>query len=192
MKWRCQIPDNIAAGTDECLQRCGLSRPSPQPTKQHQPKVSGHSLFSKPGSSTSVHYSSTLTTSPTSTSSSTSAKVAIAATPSASSTTKTTTTSAASQTPTGGSAKGAADLSATANDASSSSNNTGTSPILIALVIINALLVVGLLVALFLYVQNRSRQSAFDSHRYAPPATPSDPTILKYVCSCIFTISSGH
>jgi cobalamin biosynthesis Mg chelatase CobN len=187
MKWRCQIPDNIAAGTDECLQRCGLSRPSPQPTKQLQPKVSGHSMPPFAGSSTP-------TTTATPTSSSTSAKVAVAVTPSASSTTKTattrTTTSAASQTPTG-SAKGAADLSATANDASSSSNNTGTSPILIALVIINALLVVGLLVALFLYVQNRSRQSAFDNHRYAPPATPADP-ILKYVCSGIFTISSGH
>ncbi|KAJ7722336.1 RmlC-like cupin domain-containing protein [Mycena metata] len=35
------IPDNIVAGTDECLQRCGLTRPT-QPTSQQQPRVSGN------------------------------------------------------------------------------------------------------------------------------------------------------
>ncbi|KAJ7025642.1 RmlC-like cupin domain-containing protein [Mycena alexandri] len=35
------IPDNIVAGTDECLQRCGLTRPT-QPTAQQQPRVSGN------------------------------------------------------------------------------------------------------------------------------------------------------
>ncbi|KAJ7167975.1 RmlC-like cupin domain-containing protein [Mycena filopes] len=35
------IPDNIVAGTDECLARCGLTRPT-QPTSQQQPRVSGN------------------------------------------------------------------------------------------------------------------------------------------------------
>ncbi|KAJ7143608.1 RmlC-like cupin domain-containing protein [Mycena crocata] len=38
-----KIPDNIAAGTDECLKRCGLTRPA-QPTAQHQPRVSGNTF----------------------------------------------------------------------------------------------------------------------------------------------------
>ncbi|KAJ7631868.1 hypothetical protein DFH06DRAFT_1438206 [Mycena polygramma] len=37
------IPDNIAVGTDECLKRCGLTRPD-QPTKQRQPRVSGNAF----------------------------------------------------------------------------------------------------------------------------------------------------
>jgi len=32
-----KIPDNVAVGTDECLNRCGLTRPESQPTSQHQP-----------------------------------------------------------------------------------------------------------------------------------------------------------
>ncbi|KAJ7183538.1 RmlC-like cupin [Mycena filopes] len=38
-----QIPDNVAIGTDACLKRCGLSRPS-QPTLQHQSRVSGNAF----------------------------------------------------------------------------------------------------------------------------------------------------
>ncbi|KAJ7696473.1 hypothetical protein B0H17DRAFT_891718, partial [Mycena rosella] len=30
------IPDNIAVGTNKCLERCGLTRPPAQPTAQHQ------------------------------------------------------------------------------------------------------------------------------------------------------------
>ncbi|KAJ7066421.1 RmlC-like cupin domain-containing protein [Mycena amicta] len=39
-----KIPDNIAYGTDACLQRCGLVRPPTQPTAQQQPRVSGNAL----------------------------------------------------------------------------------------------------------------------------------------------------
>ncbi|KAJ3475443.1 hypothetical protein NLI96_g11833 [Meripilus lineatus] len=38
-----KIPDNIAFGTDECLQRCGIQRPT-QPTNQRQPRVSANAL----------------------------------------------------------------------------------------------------------------------------------------------------
>ncbi|KAJ7503374.1 hypothetical protein B0H11DRAFT_1853583 [Mycena galericulata] len=44
-----QIPDNIAIGTDACLQRCGLKRPS-QPTLQQQPRISGNAIPSGTGS----------------------------------------------------------------------------------------------------------------------------------------------
>ncbi|KAI0701224.1 RmlC-like cupin domain-containing protein [Cytidiella melzeri] len=40
-----QIPDNIALGTADCLQRCGISTPtSGQPTDQRQPRVSANAL----------------------------------------------------------------------------------------------------------------------------------------------------
>jgi hypothetical protein len=158
-----KIPDNVAAGTDECLQRCGLTRPSTQPTAQHQPLVSGNSP-----TATSVFFSTSTTSSTSSSATSTgTGKAALAAT--------TSTASAAAQSPGGKAISGSEQLSA--NSASGNSNNSNTSPILIALVVINALLVVGLLVALFLYIQNRSRQAAFGSHRYAAPSTPSDPLI---------------
>jgi len=37
------IPDNVAVGTDECLKRCGITRPS-QPTDQRQTRVSGNAF----------------------------------------------------------------------------------------------------------------------------------------------------
>ncbi|KAJ7503377.1 RmlC-like cupin domain-containing protein [Mycena galericulata] len=37
------IPDNVAIGTDECLQRCGITRPT-QPTLQRQTRVSGNAF----------------------------------------------------------------------------------------------------------------------------------------------------
>ncbi|KAJ7167009.1 RmlC-like cupin domain-containing protein [Mycena filopes] len=43
------IPDNIVAGTDECLQRCGLTRPV-QPTAQQQPRVPGNAFPTGTGS----------------------------------------------------------------------------------------------------------------------------------------------
>ena len=36
------IPDNVALGTDECLQRCGLTRPEAPLTAQRQPRVAGN------------------------------------------------------------------------------------------------------------------------------------------------------
>ena len=36
------IPDNVALGTDECLQRCGLTRAATPPTAQRQPRVAGN------------------------------------------------------------------------------------------------------------------------------------------------------
>ncbi|KAJ7651161.1 hypothetical protein FB45DRAFT_997827 [Roridomyces roridus] len=38
-----QIPDNVALGTDACLQKCGLTRSS-QPTNERQPRVSGNAI----------------------------------------------------------------------------------------------------------------------------------------------------
>ncbi|KAJ7080304.1 RmlC-like cupin domain-containing protein [Mycena epipterygia] len=38
-----QIPDSIAVGTDVCLKRCGLTRPS-QPTLQRQTRVAGNAF----------------------------------------------------------------------------------------------------------------------------------------------------
>jgi len=151
-----KIPDNVAVGTDECLKRCGLTRPSSQPTKQLQPIVSGNSPsgVSVPATSTS---SSASSSTPTST-----AKVALAVTP---------TTSAGSHSIADNAVAGAAGLSA--NDASG--NSVSPSPILIALVVINGLLVVGLLVALFLYI--RSRHNVFNSHKYAPPTTHPESLI---------------
>ncbi|KAJ7776637.1 hypothetical protein DFH07DRAFT_951769 [Mycena maculata] len=37
------IPDNVAIGTDECLKRCNITRPT-QPTTQLQPTVSGNAF----------------------------------------------------------------------------------------------------------------------------------------------------
>ncbi|KAJ6519030.1 RmlC-like cupin domain-containing protein [Mycena sanguinolenta] len=76
------IPDNIAVGTDACLQRCGLHRPPAQPTAQHQPRVSGNAfptgtigstsnITSSPQPTSSVSLNSTMisvsTNNPTST-----------------------------------------------------------------------------------------------------------------------------
>ncbi|KAJ7116726.1 hypothetical protein C8R44DRAFT_983695 [Mycena epipterygia] len=49
-----QIPDNVAIGTDACLKRCGLTRPS-QPTTQRQARVSGNALPS--GTASYSYYS---------------------------------------------------------------------------------------------------------------------------------------
>ncbi|KAL4242095.1 germin family protein [Abortiporus biennis] len=37
------IPDNVALGSDQCLQRCGLNRQG-QPTTQRQPRVAGNAF----------------------------------------------------------------------------------------------------------------------------------------------------
>ncbi|KAJ3532483.1 hypothetical protein NM688_g7417 [Phlebia brevispora] len=55
-----KIPDNVALGTDECLQRCGISRTT-QPTDQRQPRVSANALpsgFSGPPAPASTGTSS--------------------------------------------------------------------------------------------------------------------------------------
>ncbi|TDL25323.1 RmlC-like cupin [Rickenella mellea] len=39
-----KIPNNVAYGTDECLKRCGLTRPDPQLTSQRQPRNDGNVL----------------------------------------------------------------------------------------------------------------------------------------------------
>ena len=36
------IPDNVALGTEECLQRCGLTLPETPTTNQRQPRVAGN------------------------------------------------------------------------------------------------------------------------------------------------------
>ncbi|KAJ7288811.1 RmlC-like cupin [Mycena rebaudengoi] len=45
-----KIPDNVASGTQECLKKCGLTRKD-QPTLQRQPRVSGNA-FPPKGSAT--------------------------------------------------------------------------------------------------------------------------------------------
>ncbi|KAJ6461263.1 hypothetical protein C8R47DRAFT_1080683 [Mycena vitilis] len=49
------IPDNIAIATDDCLKRCGLTRPV-QSTKQLQPQVSGNSFPSSASTTYSYGY----------------------------------------------------------------------------------------------------------------------------------------
>ncbi|KAJ7082915.1 RmlC-like cupin [Mycena belliarum] len=59
-----KIPDNVAIGTDACLKRCGLTRPS-QPTLQRQPRVSGNALsgtYSYTGTATATKSTKTATT----------------------------------------------------------------------------------------------------------------------------------
>ena len=36
------IPDNVALGTEDCLKRCGITRPSTPTTAQRQPRVAGN------------------------------------------------------------------------------------------------------------------------------------------------------
>ncbi|KAF7338702.1 RmlC-like cupin [Mycena sanguinolenta] len=57
------IPDSVALGTDECLQRCGITRTS-QPTTQQQTRVSGNAFPSGVTASTyATGYQSAPTTS---------------------------------------------------------------------------------------------------------------------------------
>ena len=36
------IPDNVALGTEDCLKRCGITRPATPATAQRQPRVAGN------------------------------------------------------------------------------------------------------------------------------------------------------
>ena len=36
------IPDNVALGTEDCLKRCGITRPTTPATTQRQPRVAGN------------------------------------------------------------------------------------------------------------------------------------------------------
>ena len=36
------IPDNVALGTEDCLKRCGITRPTTPATTQRQPLVAGN------------------------------------------------------------------------------------------------------------------------------------------------------
>ncbi|THH32943.1 hypothetical protein EUX98_g1296 [Antrodiella citrinella] len=49
-----QIPDNIALGTAECLQRCGITRGT-QPTSQLQPRISANAFSDTPAPTASAH-----------------------------------------------------------------------------------------------------------------------------------------
>jgi hypothetical protein len=144
-------------GTDECLQRCGLTRPS-QPIKQHQPIVSGNA---PPG----VSVPSTTTAA--------ASKADLAAT------VKATSTSGAdihSRSVSASPVNNA--VQANSAEGSGSGDSGSASPILIALLVINAFFVVGLLFAAFMFIRDRSRRSAFDSHKYA---NPSAEAMHKYV-----------
>ncbi|KAF7986548.1 hypothetical protein HWV62_26276 [Athelia sp. TMB] len=155
------IPDNVALGTDECLARCGLTRTS-QPTLQHQPVVSGNA-----NPSSAAIKAPTVAAAPTSSSTSSSS------TSSSSSLTSSAATSpAAKATATATAGSGSKDLSnlSAAGAASNSDSASGTSPVMIALVVINGVLVLGILAAAFMYVRGRSHRSVLDSHQYAPTA----------------------
>jgi len=152
-----KIPDNVAAGTDECLQRCGLTRPV-QPTLQHQPIVSGNAP-------SGVSVPSTTTTSMSS-----SARGNLAAGATTASTTGTSVPSgsaAASPMP----AKNAAQVGNSDSSTSGDSGNNNTSSILVALLVVNILFAIALLLMAFLFFRDRSRRAtAFDSHKYANPS----------------------
>ena len=38
------LPDNVALGTEERLQRCGITRPATPTTNQRQPRVAGNAF----------------------------------------------------------------------------------------------------------------------------------------------------
>ena len=38
------IPDNVALGTEDCLKRCGITRPETPTTAQRQPRVAGNAF----------------------------------------------------------------------------------------------------------------------------------------------------
>jgi hypothetical protein len=144
-------------GTDECLQRCGLTRPS-QPIKQHQPIVSGNVPpgVSVPSTTTAAASKADLTA-----------------------TAKATSTSGAdihsrsvSASPVNNTAQ------ANSAEGSDSSDSGSDSPILMALLIISGFFVVGLLFSAFMFIRDHSRPSAFNPHKYV---NPSAEAIRKYI-----------
>lgn len=142
-------------GTDECLARCGLTRAT-QPSLQHQPVVAGNAnpssahlanpsvVFAQASPSPTT---ATLTSEATSTTATSSSSKATS-----SSTQLTTTTATPTATP---ATKELSNLGASGN-ADNSSSSSGTSPVMIALVVINGVLVVGLLAAALIYVRSRT------------------------------------
>ncbi|KAJ7223302.1 RmlC-like cupin [Mycena pura] len=134
------IPDSLASTTDECLQRCGIKRP-PQPTAQQQPRVSGNAFPTDDGSGSGKSKGSgsgkgtKATTSPWAAATrATDMKVTLlpTSTPSA--------------------AKANLDL---ASDDIASGGSPAMSPALIALLVINSLLVLGLVAVGTLYYRKR-------------------------------------
>jgi hypothetical protein len=151
-----KIPNNIAYGTDECLKRCGIKRPDTQLTSQRQPRNQGNMLpdgFAPPapppppasGSSSSGKWTSTSTYAQPTTYG---------------------TTSSTSSSSTSSSAKGTNTPPSTNNNliaadnnnntpSSSSSSSSGLSPVVIALLVINGILALGILGCLFLFLKSR-------------------------------------
>jgi len=143
------IPDNVVAGTDECLRRCGLARPS-QPTLERQPIVSGNNPSLLPGATPAAPSSSAARPATTAPAASSSARPSSA------------TTATTARASTSGSPQVAEAIGSTGSNNTSSS----TSPILIALVAINSFFALGLLLAVFLYMRGRSRRPEFGAYKY--------------------------
>ena len=142
------IPNNIAVGTDECLKRCGLTRPATQPTSQRQPRVSGNALPATVSSlSLPAPAAATPETSP--------AKVATGSGKSASE----------ENVLTGLNQKDSNNDSSAGN---SSNNNKSNNDLLIALLAINGVFALGIVAGLIVFVRSRSNRSTSmaSTHRY--------------------------
>ena len=162
-----QIPDNIALGTDECLQRCGLSRTG-QPTAQRQPRVSGNALpsgFSGP---------------PAPPAGSTPAAAAAASTPAGASA-----SSSTSQTAAPPAGKAAEKLFATnvASGGISVDDASGkVNPLVIALIVVCAVLVIGYVALAFAYFYRRrqERMSRTRGGRYFKTGAEFAPQVTVF------------
>lgn len=143
-----QIPDNIAFGTDECLQRCGITRPK-QPTNEREPRNANNALPSG--------FSGPPAAAPTPTTSSASSMG--------------TGYSSTSTYATRNIIETAAQLLGAVTDPTSSSNSSssGMQPITIALVVIVALLAAGYVVMGALYFMRRRRARELRERTFVRP-----------------------
>jgi hypothetical protein len=139
-----KIPNNIAFGADECLKRCGITRPT-QPLSQRQPRNAGNAL--------PAGFSSTPDP----------ADLYPAGSPGAAG------NGTGSVSGKLGGVSGKLGGSSALGGAVGSS--IGGSPILIALIAINGAFVVGALVALVLWLKSRGSSRKADKRgRYVPPS----------------------
>ncbi|KAJ6560730.1 RmlC-like cupin domain-containing protein [Mycena sp. CBHHK59/15] len=223
-----QIPDNVAAGTDACLKRCHLTRPS-QPSLQRQTRVSGNAFppsmsgasYTYPTAAASTANAYTYSTPANTYTHSTPANTytystpantyatAMAATyshasvsidPASMSSAAAAASAMASQLMGGGfggfgAGKDGSFLADSSDGDSSSGGSTKPSPAIIALLAINAFLVVGLLVLGTLWLRKRRATARISGHKqlYTAVGVSGDPLfvapekVTQYEAS-----SSGH
>jgi oxalate decarboxylase/phosphoglucose isomerase-like protein (cupin superfamily) len=171
------IPNNIAQGADECLQRCGITRLKTQLTSQRQPRVSGNALpsgFSGPTTAAATPSSTSTSTvsilnAPSAAAPSPAASSSAAAAPAASSA-KSSSSAAA---PAGSSPAAAGKLDSVKGNVSDNDGNSGsTTPVLIALVVLNGILALIIGGGIFYFIKNR--HNAPVRYQQAPKAGPDD------------------